>query len=439
MSHTIVCTSRAQAVLRVSNGANFFVNNNGRVVLNNTDFENNGNMGIASFSRFVFTGNSALTTISGSGNIVLGELELNKSAGVLQLNRPLSIFTSIIFSGGNLDINGNTLFLVADPDGQLIGENNNSRIIGNSGLIRKTALLNAPSNINPGNIGVVITSSLNPGFTNIDRQHYSISGQNLRRVFHLTPTVNSGLNATLQFHYLDAELGGLDENLLTVWRSSNGTSGWTNLGGALNTSANTITLSGINDFAWYTIAPSTAALPAFLSEFTVACNNDEVNLKWKTTQEQNTDFMEIQSSLGGNNWTAIGKVKAAGNSTVPQSYGYTDISSGRKFYRLRMVDKDGKFSYSPTRLITCDSKNWKITVYPNPVTDKIELVVNGINRNSIPVELVNAAGQLLWQQPVALTNQCRRLSIPVTHLARGVYFLRINEPGYQRIISISKQ
>ncbi len=439
LSVVITGAVTAQAILRVSPGTNFFVSNNVRIVLNNTSFENNGSLGIASLSRFVFTGNSAVTTINGSGNTVLGELELNKSAGILQLNRFVNISGSVIFTSGNIDLNGNALIAIADPNGQLIGENNNSRVIGNAGFLRKLATLNAPANSNPGDIGLAITSAANLGSTFIERYHYGIGAQNVRRIFKITPVNNTALNATLQFHYLDAEVGGLDENLFTIWRSANGTSGWVNQGGVVNTTLNTVTLNGINDFAWYTIAPSNASLPVILSAFDVACSNDAVIMKWQTAQEQNTDYVEIQSSLGGSIWSTVGQVRAAGNSTVPLSYSYTDISSGRKFYRLRMVDKDGKFSFSPVRAITCEGKNWNITVYPNPVIDKIELVMNGINRHSVQVELVNAAGQLLWQQQVALTNQYRRLTIPVTNLSRGIYYLRINEPAYHRTISISKQ
>lgn len=432
-------TASAQAIFRVSAGTNLLVNNNIRMVLNNTGFENNGSLGAGTFSRFVFTGNNPVANITGTGNIVFAELELNKAAGVVQLNRPVSIFTSIVFTSGNFDLNGNTLFLVADPNGQLVGENTNSRITGNSGLIRKPATLNAPSNLNPGNIGVGISSTQNLGSTTIDRWHYPVNGQNVRRVFHITPNNNSALNATLQFQYLDAELSGLDENLLSVWRSDNGTGGWTNIGGVVNTSLNTLTINGVNDFAWYTLAPSNAALPVTLSAFGASCGSEGISIKWQTTQEQNTDFFEIQSSLSGSIWSAIAKVDAIGNNNSITNYQYNDLVSDRKFYRLRIVDKDGKFSYSGVRTVDCETKKWNITVYPNPARHHIELTINGINRHSLPVKIINAVGQLVWQQQVVLTNQYRKLSIPIAQFSAGIYFLKVEDPQYNYAITISKQ
>jgi hypothetical protein len=435
----VTATASAQAVFRVSPGTELLVNNGVRIVLNNTSFENNGNLGAAAFSRFAFTGNDPVATISGTGNTVLGELHLNKSAGVVQLNRQVSIFNNLTFTSGNLDLNGNTLFFLADPNGQLIGENNSSRIMGNTGLVRKPATLNAPANLNPGNIGVFISSAQNPGATTIERLHYPVNGQNVRRVFHITPANNSALNATLQFQYLDAELSGLDENLLSVWRSDNGTSGWTNIGGVVNTALNTLTLNGVNDFAWYTIAPSNAALPVNLSAFGASCSSDGVLIKWQTTQEVNTDYFEIQSSLSGSIWSAIAKIDATGNANSTTNYQYKDLVSDRKFYRLRIVDKDGKFSYSGVRTVNCGTKKWDITVYPNPARDKIELTINGVNRHSLPVKIVNAVGQLVWQQQVALTNQYRQLTIPITQLTAGIYYIHVEDQEYKQTITISKQ
>jgi hypothetical protein len=440
----LICTiisfvANGQAVFRLSAATEMRVNNNVRVVLNNISFENNGNTDIAPFSRFVFTGNTPSVSIGGNGNMVMGELELNKPAGVVQLNRPLSIFTSVIFTLGNLDLNGTTLFLATDPNGQLIGENNNSRVFGNSGILRKPAILNAPVNINPGNIGVFISSSQNLGATTIDRQHYTVNNQNVRRVFHITPATNANLNAALRFQYLDPELGGLDENLLSVWKSATGTGGWITQGGVVDAGQNSIALNGVNDFSWFTMAKPDAALPVILSGFTAACNNGDVMLKWQTRQEQNTAFFEIQSSLDGAVWRGIARVEARGNSTVPVDYGYKDTATQLKYYRLQVVDKDGKFSYSLVQAINCGNKNGKITVYPNPARDQIELTISGINRHSLPVKIINSAGQVVWQQQVTLNNQYRKLSIPIAQFSMGTYFIKAGDEQYSHTITISKQ
>jgi hypothetical protein len=241
----------AQPVFRISSGTNLFVNPNTRIVLSNIGFENNGTTGFATSSRFIFTGNNPVANITGTGNILFGELEINKSAGVLQLNRFVNVFSGVQFTAGNIDLNGNQLIFTADPNGQLTAESNNSRILGNSGFAIKLSTLNAPTNINPGNIGVSITSTVNLGSTNIERHHYNLGNLNVRRIFKITPTTNIALNATLRFSYFDAELGAINENTLAIWKSANGIGGWVNIDGTVDAALNTITVNGVNDFSWF--------------------------------------------------------------------------------------------------------------------------------------------------------------------------------------------
>jgi Secretion system C-terminal sorting domain len=428
----------AQAILRVAPGTNFFVNNNIKLVLNNTGFENNGNLGAGINSRFIFTGNTAIASVSGTSNILFGELEIDKNAGVLQLNRFVNIYTGVYFTNGNIDLNNNRLTLIADPNGQLVGENNNSRIFGNSGNVRKLATLNAPTNANPGNIGVSITSAANLGSTFIDRYHNDLNGQNVRRNFNIIPTTNTALNATLQFNYLDAELGALNENLLTVWKSPDGTSNWVNQGGTVNTALNNVTVSGINDFTWFTLSP-TGALPINLTKFAATCSDDKVIISWQTAQEINSSHFEIQSSIDGRIWRVAGNVNAAGYSPAAIDYGFTDAAAGKKYYRLRMVDKDGTFKYSGVVVVNCSNRLMYVTAYPNPAKNNLLVTLTGINRSSIWLQIINTTGQQVWQQQVLLVNNNGRIDVPVQHLPAGIYYIKITEPGYLQTSSFIKQ
>ena len=175
------------------------------------------------------------------------------------------------------------------------------------------------------------------------------------------------------------------------------------------------------------------------ASFTITCNNDNVLLHWQTAQEINTSHFEIQSSADGITWAAIGVVAASGNSGIAVNYQFTNAVTDKKYYRLKMVDKDGQFTFSPVRNVSCAGKNWLITAYPNPATDKIELIINGVKRNSLPVKIVNASGQLVWQQQVTLTNQYSKLTVPLTQLAAGIYFIKIEDAEYKQTITINKQ
>ena len=104
----------------------------------------------------------------------------------------------------------------------------------------------------------------------------------------------------------------------------------------------------------FTVHPLNAVpLPLTLSEFTANREDDESYLQWQTAQEQNTRDFTIERSTDGQNYTAIGTVDAAGNSTSVRTYSFIDRTPqpNANYYRLKQSDIDGKFTYSPVRVV----------------------------------------------------------------------------------------
>jgi hypothetical protein len=88
-------------------------------------------------------------------------------------------------------------------------------------------------------------------------------------------------------------------------------------------------------------------LPVELTTFVGKQKGNAVELIWKTATEQNSYGFELERSTDNRQWLRIGFVEGAGNTSAPRDYSFTDkdISSltGKKmFYRLVMVDHDGK-------------------------------------------------------------------------------------------------
>jgi Reeler domain len=95
-------------------------------------------------------------------------------------------------------------------------------------------------------------------------------------------------------------------------------------------------------------------IPVVLSKFAGTLGrNFTVELQWETAQEQNSDVFVVERSADGQDFVAIDRVPAAGNSSAPRTYQYADkappvTANGRALYRLKQVDKDGKAAYSST-------------------------------------------------------------------------------------------
>ncbi|RMG70069.1 MAG: T9SS C-terminal target domain-containing protein, partial [Bacteroidetes bacterium] len=101
---------------------------------------------------------------------------------------------------------------------------------------------------------------------------------------------------------------------------------------------------------------------------------------------------------------------------------------GLGYYRLRQVDMDGSFAYSPSVMVSLDGLAFSI--YPNPVTDYLQLKGSG----DWQAELVDARGRLLLSRRGTDAG-----ILDLRALSAGVYFLRLQAAGETHSLSIRKQ
>ena len=166
-------------------------------------------------------------------------------------------------------------------------------------------------------------------------------------------------------------------------------------------------------------------LPITLTSFTVSYVNKKAALNWQVSEQLNVKQYEIEWGTDGRNFQYIGTQSAIGNNTA-QNYQWlhSGVFPGKNFYRLKVVDNDGTYTYSPTRFINTDITNG-ITVYPNPATQFIQADITGITATA-EVVLINALGAIVEKFSI---NASGLHSFPVQNLRSGTYRLVINQPG----------
>lgn len=93
---------------------------------------------------------------------------------------------------------------------------------------------------------------------------------------------------------------------------------------------------------------SVNVLPVRWLDMSAENHNNRNIIKWSTSMEVNTAFFEVERGLNLENFESIAKVNAAGNSNGVRYYSFSDenIEYVEAYYRIKQVDKDGKFSYS---------------------------------------------------------------------------------------------
>jgi hypothetical protein len=154
-------------------------------------------------------------------------------------------------------------------------------------------------------------------------------------------------------------------------------------------------------------------------------------INWTTQQEINSSYFIVERSADGANWKSIDQIPAAGNSSAMLHYAVTDNAPlfGNNFYRLRMVDKDNKITYSDICKLNFN-KDHSYTVYPDPAQDFILITADRTLTRSTVLELVNPSGQVLVQKRSLTGPQPVRINVAA--LKPGLYYVRITSANGER-------
>jgi hypothetical protein len=185
-----------------------------------------------------------------------------------------------------------------------------------------------------------------------------------------------------------------------------------------------------------------ASLPLTLTDFSGHREGNDILLNWATASEQNTSSFEIQRGTDGTNYTPVGTTAAAGNSSQPLHYSYTDhpsIAASSYFYRLKMADLDEKFTYSPILRIGAAQPGLSLSAYPNPFHREVSILVDVPDADKASITIRDMSGKIMQTQNIVLQKGTNILPLSsVANLGSGAYLLTISTDKVQRSISIVK-
>lgn len=189
-------------------------------------------------------------------------------------------------------------------------------------------------------------------------------------------------------------------------------------------------------------AGATSFLPVSLINWNAKLNTKEVGLSWTTTMETNSSHFVIERSTNGLDYSEIAMMFAAGDSYKNLNYAYTDklntTNQGVIYYRLKMVDKDGKSKVSDVRIVRTGKpvENMTIAAYPNPVVNELRVTVpTNWQDKKVTFQIFNGNGQVVKQITNNKAGQTEIVS--VNELNAGIYVVRAiseNETASQSII-----
>lgn len=251
------------------------------------------------------------------------------------------------------------------------------------------------------------------------------------RYFDIVPTTNTGLNATMIFHYFDNELNSLDESDFVLFKANLPyvADSWTtqDVNNTLDIANNKITITGVTGFSRWTVAKKSLPLPIELLSFNGLMNNGNVEFEWLTASEINNHYFTLERSNDAVNFNNLLIVPGAGNSKQVLKYSAVDNNpfKGIAYYRLKQTDYNGKYSYSNIIKIDNNNKiNFAIgSIYSNGNNINVNITTDDLS--PLLIEIIDVEGRIIEKQIITPYSNNSNIELtPFTPL-KGVNMIRI--------------
>ena len=162
-----------------------------------------------------------------------------------------------------------------------------------------------------------------------------------------------------------------------------------------------------------------SVLPLTLLAFDAKKSLNTIELSWKTTNEINTNRIEVERASNGSNFTRIG-VLTTNNVSGEHFYNFEDASPlpGDNYYRLKMIDNDGAFAYSPIKAL---ASRVSFSMYPIPATTHLNISLSN-NANLVTAKVYDATGKIVLSSN--FTNTAK-FGLSTQSLSTGTYVLKL--------------
>jgi len=175
----------------------------------------------------------------------------------------------------------------------------------------------------------------------------------------------------------------------------------------------------------------TGTLPVELVGFKATAVKSTTHLFWRTATEISNDYFSIERSGDGRSFSEIGNVAGAGTTFEPQDYTFTDEHplSGINYYRLRQVDFDDSYSYSPV-VTAIKGTAGGVNIYPQPARDILNIQLENPSEEAGVFDIFDRAGGLILSGKLPESDT---KALNISELPGGIYNIRL-QVGYETTV-----
>ncbi len=183
----------------------------------------------------------------------------------------------------------------------------------------------------------------------------------------------------------------------------------------------------------WTLSNKLLPLPIQLVAWDGLCEGGQVQLKWTTASEQDNAFFTLEKSRDAQEWTTIGTVPGAGNSSNMRSYSFTDREGGSlAYYRLRQTDINGTSTEFNTIAVGCGKDNGVAIVNAWDDGDHLNLVVSSTMDGVYDLTLLDPQGKVIATRSSQVVNTgSTTLRVTKHGISTGIYLVQLQNSTHQ--------
>lgn len=201
----------------------------------------------------------------------------------------------------------------------------------------------------------------------------------------------------------------------------------------------------VNSLVTVPVTMEISIIPVELTSFAASNDRNNVTLNWATATEVNNSGFQIERKLNGTNeWTNLSFVSGKGTSTERNNYFYMDkgLTVGKYSYRLKQVDLDGTFEYSPVIEVDVNAPN-EYTLYqnyPNPFNPSTTIEYSLPEKADVTISIYTAIGELVTTLvDGTVESGYQKVSFNASNLTSGTYIYQIKAVGAERTFVDTKK
>ncbi len=181
------------------------------------------------------------------------------------------------------------------------------------------------------------------------------------------------------------------------------------------------------DISKWTFTVVGEALPVSLAYFDAALAEGAVQLDWQVAEQVNSSHFEVERMGADRQKIILGTVPV--EEEAGSIYRWTDTNPlpGQNYYRLKMVDNDGSFSYSKIVSVRHDPGKLLLKVYPNPAVNKVsaDLFMPAPAGGYADLQVYNMTGLMVFEKREMTSYGVNSISLDTKGLSPGMYILKV--------------